>query len=226
MHVWIALVAVVCLCTGCPRGVGSQTDVVLQRTVRVGNAAAGETGMLYWGSRIRVSDDSRKRLIFDLDAKTLTFLDKAARTYMVRTLDEIARKYRDRVSPDGATAVLAATGKTEPIAGYDAREYTFASDRVRGAVWISDELRPPPAWKEWERIIAFLEGVPAGGTGVTAAVEGLGGYPLRTVLTFGAGAKEGTITTQISAVSPGPPAEDLTAIPENFRRATDIQLPG
>lgn len=222
----VAVLAILCLGTGCTGDSGLQGDVVLHRTIRLGNAGETEGGVMYWGARIRVSDNPQKRVIIDLDAKTLTYMDKEKRTYMVRTLDEVGRMHQRATGSAHTTQiVLARTDATERIAGYETRQYTFATERVRGAVWVSEEVRPQAVWREWETLIAYFEGT-AGGEGVIEAAAQLGGYPLRTVLTFGKTDQAWTITTRISAIALGAPAEDLTNVPEDFQRANDIPLPG
>jgi hypothetical protein len=222
---WLAVLVALSAFVACRAD--ERVDAVLQRTLRIGNTTAAEVGLVYWGARTRVHDDAHRRLIFDLDAKTVTFVDKGARTYIVRTLDEVLRK-RNRPQPDtiAADLVLTRTENTEQIAGYPSRQYTFTGGRVRGSVWVTEAVRPPPVWREWEPVIAYLEGSFAGGEGVTKAVADLNGYPLRTMLSFVGSGPQSNITAEVSAVAFGPPAEDLTVIPADYRRANDVPVPG
>lgn len=222
----LAALALLALCGGCS-GSG-QSEAALQRTIRIGRGSAAEAGVVYWKGRTRVHDGPRRRLIFDLDAKTVTFIDKGARTYVVRTLDEVMRKRKiRRPEPNtiAADLILTATDKREQIAGYTAREYTFASGRVRGSVWVADGLSPPPEWREWEPVIASLEGAFAGGEEIIKAVTDLKGYPLRTELRFVGSGDEANVLTQVSAVTLGPPSVDLTIVPADYRRASDPAIP-
>lgn len=222
---WLAVLVALSSLAACRAD--ERVDAVLQRTLRVGTTTAAEVGLAYWGARTRVHDDVRTRLIFDLDAKTVTFMNKGARTYIVRTLDEVLRK-RNRAQPDtiAANLVLARTENTERIAGYPTRQYTFTGGRVRGSVWVTQDVRPPSVWREWEPLIAHLEGSFAGGEAVARAVADLNGYPLRMVLSFGGSGAQSNITAEVSAVTFGPPAEDLTVIPADYRRANDVPIPG
>jgi hypothetical protein len=224
----LSVLVLLCVLSSCTGDAALQGDVLLRRTIRLGNAPDAQAGFMYWGARTRVSDDLRKRLIFDLDAKTVTFADKRTLTYIVRTLDEVVRKRDQRRRLRGADATkitLTRTDKTERIAGYETREYTFAKRAARGSVWVSDNVRPAPAWREWEGVIAYLEGAFAGGEDISEAVAELNKYPLRTTLTFGEGADAWTITTQVAEIVPGAPAEDFMAVPPGFQRATDLPIP-
>lgn len=236
MRCWVILLVALCGVAACTADSRATGDLLLRRAITLGNAPNAQAGIMYWGARTRVTDDANRRLIFDLDAKTITFADKRVKTYSVRTFDEVARKYdlRRKLDSAGADAaplasaavVLQETGKTDRIAGYDTREYTFAAGRVRGAVWVTDAVRPPATWRDWEGLIAFLEGSFAGGRGITEAVAKLGGYPLRTSLTFGHDAGAWTITTQISEIVSGGRFDDLTKIPDGFQRENDVLIPG
>jgi hypothetical protein len=215
-----------CAVAGCSGG--GKSDITLWRTTRLGDALPVEVGIEYWGARTRALDDGAKRLIFDLDAKTVTYVDKRAHTYIVRTLDEIQRKVdaqRKVRDPTGAQITLMPTNETERIAGHEARQYTFTTERAHGAVWLSNELRPVSAWRPWETLITYVEGGFALGIEVTDAVSKADGYPLRTALTFTDPHGSWTITTQVSDTGTTPAPPDIISVPEGFQRGTDFPLP-
>lgn len=219
MSRWSAALVVLGLLCAC-RGPDT-VDAVVGRTVRYGTGTVLDGGNIYWSARTRVHDNPQQRLIVDLDAKTVTFVNKKARTYIVRTLDEIVRPRRTRPTTEkGTDLVLTRTENTEQIAGYAARQYTFADDIVRGSVWVTTELRPPRAWRDWEPMIAYLEGA-SSGVGLAKTVAELDGYALRTEIAIVGSDETATITTQVSAVTVGPWAQDITIVPPGFRKVTE-----
>jgi Domain of unknown function (DUF4412) len=226
----VILFLLLATCAGCTgRDGATKVDVIVRRAITLGNSAAAEAGFLYWGARTRISDGPSTRVIFDLDAKTVTFIDKSHRTYIVRTFDEVVRKYEAQQAHRDANAVtisLAATGKKERIAGLEAREYTFATAVAHGTVWVTDQVRPPTEWRKWESLVGSYESGMAGGKSVTDAVAGVNGYPLRTTFTFGEGDAAWTIVMQVSEIVPASPTDELTSIPPGYQRANDFPISG
>jgi hypothetical protein len=214
-----------CLLADCTRE-STFDAVVLRRVIRRGDSPAADAGFEYLGGTIRIVDDGRKRVTFDLDAKTVTFVNKEEKTYDVRTLDEVKRKFeaQRKARDPSINIVLEKTDTTERIAGQDARRYTLTTNRARGAVWLSTDVRRSPAWREWETVIAYLGGAFALGVEVTEAVSQLDGYPLRATLTFPGGNGGWTITTEVAEIAK-PAAADTLSIPDGFQRADDFQLP-
>ena len=181
-----------------------------------------------------VHDDAGNRVTVDLQARTLTLLDKKEHTYSVTPLDEVrerserlAAEMQKRLAnlPPQARRMLGAaepaaritpTGKTERIAGYEAKEYTVDAGGVHGSVWMTEALERPGNLADWQR---YAQGAIPGPAGkLAAAMARIKGFPLRTTITEAAGPMRMSTTTEVLEVREQAPPADVLTIPAGYRK--------
>jgi hypothetical protein len=216
-------------------------DLALRQ--RVTGAGATPREQMHWlTARRAITDDAQNRVVVDLDARTITIVDKRQRTYAVSGLEELRREM-DRLQrqmeeqlarlPPEARKMMAerglgggrqpatvrATGERERIAGYDCAEHAIEGSGVRGSVWTTEALTPPfdrAAWKELMTAVA-----PRGGPGsaFAEAVTSVPGVPLRTVMTVPSGQSPVSVTTETLEVRREAPPPEVLAVPDGFTKA-------
>jgi hypothetical protein len=207
-------------------------DVILRERITIGGNAPYEETQYFSGSKC-VRDDPQARTIVDLDAKTLMVLHKDSHTYGVTPLEDLRRQNeRQKTQLAGLPAearkslgidqptTLKPTGKTQKIAGYQAREYTIEGGGMSGAVWVTDAMNLAPGAYAWENS-AGLVGGPRGGPGgkLAEALAKLKGVPLRTSWAVGSGSGKITTAIEVLQVTEQPPPADIFAIPTHYRVA-------
>lgn len=113
-------------------------------------------------------------------------------------------------------ARITPTGKTERIAGYDAKEYTVDAGGVHGSVWVTEALERPGNLAEWQR---YAQGAIPGPAGkLAAAMARIKGFPLRTTITEAAGPMRMSTTTEVLEVREQAPPADVLTIPAGYRK--------
>jgi len=125
----------------------------------------------YFTDRMVITEDDKVRAIVDLDAQTLTLVDKLHRTYSVATFETLraragkARETAGEMSPGtrlrlglDSPVTVKRTGRTRQVAGQAAAEYALDSSHARGRVWVAEAIELPPAGREWEKVSASLQG--------------------------------------------------------------------
>jgi hypothetical protein len=182
----------------------------------------------YYAGSVRITDDDRYRTIADLDKRTLTVINKGKRTYSVSTFAELEKRneshdkkvqslpgqVRDMIHAD-VKVELKPTGKTDTIAGYAAKEYSFDAPGVVGSVWIAEGLDFGAKAKEWTKLSPVFGGENSPGGHLEAAISQIKGVPLRRIVTM-----EPLPLVTIEAVEvqkQAPPAE-MRTIPQGFQK--------
>jgi hypothetical protein len=209
-------------------------DLTLRyRTTTSGVVAGTQEFTQYWAGNRIVNDGRASRVLFDLDADTMTMVDKRRKSYYTQTFAEIqeqadtvaadAHRQLEQLPPDvratrGKTSVsVKRSGKSQKIAGYPAKEYLFEGGGVSGAIWATEALQPPGGAKAR---VAFsrMMGVAAPGAYVAQAVAQVQGVPLRTTFRTGTGSQVFRMTTDVVAVSAQAPPTDAINVPDGFAK--------
>jgi hypothetical protein len=210
----------------------SPKDLVIKRTVKGPGGGPTVDSTCYWGERLRVTDDAKRRVSFDLDTKTVTVLDKKSNAYFTLTFDQILQQRqaqdkrfealpldeRKKVGLDKPIELMA-SGKSETIAGRSAKEYTFGGAQLTGSVWIAEELQPPPGWAEWNNVIANIESSGYAGRQLAESIGRLKGYPMRSTLNVTMGAQQSAFTIEVVEASHGAIPPEMTAPPPGAIKA-------
>src|ERR1041385_8290450 len=144
-------------------------DLILrQRVTTTGPRSEMHDSMQYWSGNHVVTDNDERRVIIDLDAETMTTADKKQHTFYTQTFAEMRaqtealqaemQKEMKNLSPEArammekmgvgaktgeATVSLKPTGKSEKIAGYDAKEYAIEGGPMHGSIWAAEGLQSP-----------------------------------------------------------------------------------
>jgi len=106
---------------------------------------AGFESTEYWSGAKRARDLGDTRIIVDLETDTITTIDKDAKSYSVKKIPGgallaplTATGNGKPATPKPATVAVKPTGKTETIAGVEAKEYAFESESTKGSIWVAD----------------------------------------------------------------------------------------
>lgn len=209
-------------------------DLTLRcRTITSGVVAGTQEFAQYWvGNRI-VNDSPRSRVLFDLDADTMTLVDKRQKSYYTQTFGELRQEadmmaadaqkrlaqLPPEVRPTGAPTAVSVkrTGKSGTIAGYPVEEYAFSGGGVTGFIWATEALQPPAGAKA-RLAFSRMMGIAAPGVYAAQAMLRIPGVPLRTTVHTGAGAHMFRTTTEVVAVTAEAPGADVLTVPEGFVR--------
>ena len=240
---FIVGLAVLSICTAGMVAAGAK-DLTLRAKVTTGGPHAGtHEEMQYWTGNRMITDSPETRIIVDLDAQTLTVIDKRARTYFTQTAAEMRQqsdamqaelqKRMEQLPPQaremmekmhggqahgGAPLRVNATGKSEKIAGYQAAEYAIEGGPMNSTVWASEALQPPGGAKAGEALAKMMS---ASGPGARMgeALTQIKGIPLRMVMTSGMGPQAFTRTSEVVEVTEKAPPADVLTVPEGFKQA-------
>jgi len=213
--------------------VGRPTDITIrQRVTTTGPRAETHEATEYVTATRRITDDPAHRTIVDLDAKTLTVLDKARKTSTVTTFDELraqmeqARKQLDAMPPEArkmmggmdAEVTLQPTGKTEKIAGYEAKEYALSGGPTTGSVWATEEIVLPSKAEDWDKFRGAIGGAGGPGSKLGEAMAKLKGFPLRTSVTYAVGPITAGFATEVQSVTMQAAPPEVMTIPTDARK--------
>jgi len=213
--------------------VGRAMDLTIrQRVTTTGPRAETHEATEYVTTTRRITDDPTHRTIVDLDARTLTVLDKTRKTYTVTTFDQLraqmeaARKQLDAMPPEArkmmggmdAEVTLHPTGKTEKIAGYEAKEYALSGGPTTGAVWVTEEIELPSKSEDWDKFRGAIGGASGPGSKLGEAMAKLKGFPLRTNVTYSVGPITAGYATEVLSVSAQAAPPDVLTIPADTRK--------
>jgi hypothetical protein len=207
-------------------------DLIIKRKVTTSGAGASVDSTCYWGQRLRVTDDAKRRVSFDLDTKTVTVLDKTSNAYFTLTFDQVLQQRqaqdqrfeslpleeKKKVGLDKPIELIP-SGKTETIAGLRAQEYTFGAAQLSGSVWIAEELQPPSSWAEWNNVIANVESSGYAGRRLAESIGRIKGYPVRSTLNVKMGAQQNAFTFEVVDASRGAIPQELTGPPAGAIKA-------
>jgi hypothetical protein len=208
--------------------------VVKQRSSSgFGGGTPNDETVYITGDKI-VTDAPAMRTIVDLDAKNMTSIDKAQKTYAVITFEELrqqmdmlrasldamppdARKQMAALFDDSQPVVVKETGKTETIAGHTAKEHSLAGGPYSGSVWTTEEIDTPPAFTKWKG----LEGMRGGAAKrLGEAMEKLKGFPLRTKIDMKTGGNPISLSNEVLEVKDGAPPKDVLTVPAGYAKTT------
>jgi hypothetical protein len=245
----LATVAVVSVLLAVPAWVQAKDLTLRQRVTTTGVRSDTHEATQYWTDNKMVTDSPDDRVIVDLGAQTMTVVDKRHKTYFTQTFAEMRQrseamraemqKEMENLPPEAremmgkmGTGPLAAepeisvkpTGKSEKIAGYEAKEYALEGGPMSASVWVTDVLQPPGGAKGREALGKMVAGAP--GSKLAQAIGGVNGVPLRTVVRSTAGPGKGfTSTIEVIEVSEKTPPADALEVPAGFRKIAAPEMP-
>ena len=207
-------------------------DLIIKRKVTTSGGGPSADSTCYWGERLRVTDDAKRRVSFDLDTKIVTVLDKKSNAYFTLTFDQVLQQRqaqeqrferlpleeRKKVGLDKPIELIP-SGKTETIAGRRSKEYTFGAAQLSGSVWIAEELQPPSTWAEWNNVIANVESSGYAGRQLAESIGRLKGYPMRSTLSVTMGAQQTAFTVEVTEASHGVIPPEVATLPAGAIKA-------
>ncbi len=230
---WI-LASLLCIAAACG-GPARPTDLAVRERSSGGGRVAEQT--TYYAGRKTVVDGERQRTVIDLDAKTITMIDKASKSYAVTTFDNVRgqgdalKKRFDALPPEEQQKMTGgdqpvttkATGKTEQIAGYEATEYLVEVGPLSGSIWVTEAVEPPAVKHDWETTSSSMRGFTRIIDRFSDALLGLKGLPLRKVITTTRGDDKSVGTTEVLEVIASPVPAEMLTVPEGYNK---VALPG
>ncbi|HUI25027.1 MAG TPA: DUF4412 domain-containing protein [Candidatus Kryptonia bacterium] len=218
---------------------GAAKDLTLHQRSSIGaHVAKPRDVMEYWSGNQMVTDDAQQRTIIDMDARTLTAIDKDQHTYFIQTFDEMekqaasmkqamqkriaslppqAKQLMGNLDPD-APVTVKPTGKSEKIAGYDAKEYAIEGGTTKGSIWIAEALQPPVSPEKAAAFRKAMSGMAGPGGKLAAAMMQLKGLPLRTTMFGPMGPEQMAVTTEVVEVSEKAPPPDVMKVPDGYQK--------
>lgn len=225
-------------------GLAEAKDLVIhQKVTTTGVRGVSHEATQYWTDKQMVTESPDTRVIVDLAGETTTVIDKHKRTYFTQTFAEMRQqgealkaameKQMANLSPQaremmekmgvGPAAVEAPvtvkpTGKSEKIAGYEAKEYVIEGGPMIGSVWATNALQPPGGIKAREAISKMVGAMP--GSKWAQAVAGIDGLPLRTVIRSAAGSQDFSSTAEAVDVSTQSPPPEVLKIPDGYKKTS------
>lgn len=219
-------------------GAARADDLTLRQrtTTTAGGKSHVREEMQYAHAGLLVIDAPDSRTIVDVDARTMTVADKAAKTYVVMTFDDLRRQAEavqrraDRMPPDvqrmlddmlgaGKAIALTPTGKQDTIAGYVAHEYALAGGPFRGSIWTTDAIAVPAGVRRWRELSASATAQAGPARPLAEALAQVKGMPLRTGMAATLG-RDGSFTTAIEVleVRRAAPPPDVLRVPPGFTK--------
>jgi hypothetical protein len=152
-------------------------------------------------------DGEHLRVIVDLHGKTVTLANKDDKTVSITPLDVLPRK------ADSVT--LKPTGKTEKIAGHEAREYTIEGGGLSGSVWLAGGFNVPGDTRMWGLRAGLLSPKVPAGT-LTEAIVTAKGIPMRSSVSLTVGSQKMDVHTEVVSVTDGVVPADIASVPAGF----------
>lgn len=213
-------------------GAHAANDLVLRQHIVISSSTeVPREQMQYFSGPLRITDDDRATTIINIDKKTFTFINKRDKTYSVTTFAELEKRggshdqrvkqlppqVRDTVNAD-VKIDLKPTGKSETIAGYEAKEYGVDAKGVIGTVWVTDKLELARS-ADWAKLNTLFGGTSSPGGHLDEALSKMKGVPLRRSLTM---SPLPLVTSEVVEVRHAPPPAALQRIPEGY---TKVALP-
>jgi uncharacterized protein DUF4412 len=229
MHLLAVLIAV-----STPAWAEAKDLMLRLRTTITGKS---EEAVQYWTTSKMVTDSPQLRTIIDLDAKTITRVTKKEKSYTTVTLDGARDlgKRRDwsegsmglplRTTALDSTLTLTPTGRTEKIAGYEAKEYAIAGGNSSGSVYVTEALDLGPNAQAFKKVAADLGGPGRSGGRLIQELAKVKGLALRKSLVRTVGTQK--ISTQVEVVeiaAKSPPA-DIWKVPHGFKNVQIASQP-
>ena len=209
------------------------TDLVVHQRLSNGLPGSGaSTETVYLAGDKMVTDAGTTRTIVDLAKQTITSIDVTKRTYTVVTFDDLtaqmdalkksleslppeARRQMGALFDEGGPVTVTPSGKTERIAGYDAKEYVLKGGQYSGSVWATDAIATPAAFAKWKRIEQSRGGA---GRQLGEAMSRITGFPLRTRIEAKAGPRSMVLSNEVLDVKEGAPPAEMLVVPAGFTK--------
>ncbi|MFI5366269.1 MAG: DUF4412 domain-containing protein [Candidatus Binatia bacterium] len=225
----IALSLTVLFVVCAPAWAGAKDLMVRQRSIDSTNTTQEVTQ--YWTDNKMVTEAPSYRTITDFGAKTLTTIDTSKKTYLTVTFDDMrqraaalqkrlqdlpaqARGEVGDVMFDESPVQLKPTGKSEKIAGYEAKQYTIDGKQISGAVWITDAFDVSAQMQARQKAVAAKTPMDR----VAAAIAAIKGMPMRQELSIVKGPITLTSTMEVLEVSEKAPPADVLKVPDGFTK--------
>src|SRR5262245_39688122 len=201
------------------------------------NGTVTEITTYYTADKV-VTDAPRQRTVVDLTAKTVTMIDKSARSYAVAPFDALARQgetmkqrfaampeeQRKKIVGDAADAKITPTGKTETILGRPAKEYQISAGPVSGLVWVAESVAMPAAKAALDKEQAGLRPYVRAIDRYADAIAGMKGVAVRKATTITADGTSKPISEQeVVELKEMPPPAEMLSVPEGFNK---VGVPG
>ena len=223
-------------------------DLILRQRVTTTGVRPETHETQYWTANRTVTDSPDNRVIVDLGAETMTVADKRQKTYFTQTFAEMRQqaeamkaalqKQMENMPPQAremmgkmgmgpgaseAAVSVKPTGKSEKIAGYEAKEYAIEGGPMTASVWATDALTSPGGMKAQEALGKMTAGAP--GSKFAQAISEVKGVPLRTTVRSTAGGTQGFgTTTEVVEVTEKTPPADVMEVPAGFKKAAAPEM--
>ncbi len=223
-----AAFAFACILAASTAGVA---DVIVRQRTSTSAAATPNEETVYLMPSTIVTDSRAMRMIVDLDKGTITTADKAERTYTVTTFDQLQAQMaeirkaidalppevRERMAPllDDTPVTLEATGKTDTIAGYVAKEHALRGGPYSGSIWTTDAIATPPAFQKWK---AMEKNYGGAARRLSEAIEKLHGFPLRSRIETKTAGETVVLSNDVVEVREGSTPDGVRKIPPGFTK--------
>jgi hypothetical protein len=230
MHLLIVLIAV-----STPAWVEAKDLMLRLRTTSTGKP---EESVQYWTTSRMVSDSPQLRTIIDLDAKTITRVKKAEKSYATVTLDgarDLGEKWDRSAASTGlplqqttaldSALTLTPTGRSETIAGYEAKEYAIAGDNVSGSVYITEALDLGPNAEAFKKVAADLGGPGRSGGRLIQELAKVKGVALRKSLVTTLSTQKIATKIEVVEIAAQSPPADIWKVPKGFKNAQAAPQP-
>jgi hypothetical protein len=177
--------------------------------------------------RVRAGGAGDEWRLFDLDARTITFVDDVARSYRTRTLDELmSERQRLVLQPIPShfpRATFAATPNRRRIEGHDARQFVIRMGGYVRELWMSVEPLIDPLFFRMYVVSEPLAEESAGvSRDVQRALVSISGFPLLETSRMKYGEEELEIERILVKVEQQKVPERVFAIPPEY---ADESLP-
>lgn len=225
-----AAIALACVLVASTAGAA---DLIVRQRTSTGLTTTPNEETVYLMPSSIVTDSHAMRMIVDLDKGTITSADKAQRTYTVTTFDQLQAQLavirkaieamppdaRERMAPllDETPVTLEATGKTDTIAGYVAKEHVLRGGPYSGSIWTTDAIATPPAFQKWKAMEKSYGGA---ARQLGEAIEKLRGFPLRSRIETKTAGQTVVLGNDVVEVREGSTPEDVRKVPPGFTKQT------
>lgn len=146
-----------------------------------------------------VQDESFKRLPPDAQARVTAQLDQ----------------FRSQQAAEGVPIAVAATGRSETIAGHQAKEYALNGGTVTGTVWAAEDLTISPELMEMAQA---RTGNDKNVARIAQAFRALKGLPLASTITISFGQDKVTRSITTASITEGKAPADVAGPPAGFKQ--------
>lgn len=236
----VAVAAALALLVALP---AAAEDLVIKQRTTMGSGGDTRTTeeTQYVTDELVVVESPESRTLVDLQGESMTIADKEKKTFFDITFIELqkqgeavqkkmaelppeARKQMEGMFGKGEPVVVTATGKTEKIAGFTAKEYTLKGGPFDGTVWATEDMPVPVAMTKWRELSSKSAAHKGPAEQLTKALASVQGVPLRTTLTTKMGGGTLTNATEVLEVTRASPPADVQKVPDGFTKVSAPRL--